>query len=691
MTATVISGATGSIDGDNTSATLEPGEAALLYNVNNLPYDTNLQGGGRSVWYQWTCPATGYYGFYTGATDGSFETDRGLGNSLISIIDGNDFFTAQVIVQNQLAGGLEQRPDEFPGFFDFPWSLAQLLAVSGNTYYISVDGHNPFPPSSGFYDINDTNEGPFRLYWGPAVEEAPHVKNRSLLSVTGSTATYQFDLFMGTPTGGSYWGIGTLVNPPNTVSSGGSSSGVGFASVTTTVTATGLQSNSLYQGAVRISNPFVTSEFLPYDTFFISPNFWTLMPVGFGTCPPDLEKNFTGADCTAPADFTLDPGFRIQGNAMGAYEWQEKNTAQLIDTPNDYTISSSGTALKQEDAGITISQVSLINRIGFGPSSGNYYVQYDNTTSRVGIYRATGSVRTLLIDTAMSLNDGDGLGCRFSLVSNDIDAFVRVGGVWSHVLNVHDTTYTTGSFKPFFTQTAPPGPPTVNQSDAYNLSLLGQTPPGSAALFPPFSCPDGVDKYSWHYDGSLGGDPGGSIGWSGPYFGGATTHDIPAQTCPVWWLDMAIYVFGRIDCYNGVWGEGDQGVPQFYLASNGASEATVPMYPDVTDYNTVLTGLDGAQGSGFFTWDADSARKAFGAIESTIPLIQAVFASQGAYIYDNLQGGKHSYGLFMPVKVAAGRMDDFFLSYGRCTTEFGVVSFSDVRIPKRRGVAHAAH
>lgn len=107
--AQVISGATGTTDGDNVSATREPGEPDHAGNA-----------GGASVWFRWTAPASGSYSFNTGgsAIDTVLAVYTGASVSALNLVASNDDFGPDLT------------------------SAVSIPAVSGVTYHVAVDGYD---------------------------------------------------------------------------------------------------------------------------------------------------------------------------------------------------------------------------------------------------------------------------------------------------------------------------------------------------------------------------------------------------------------------------------------------------------------------------------------------------------------------------------------------------------------------
>jgi uncharacterized repeat protein (TIGR03803 family) len=106
--ATLITGANGSTNANNSGATLEPGE----------PVHADVPGG-RSVWFRWTAPATGSF---------SFNTVGSLVDTLLAVYTGGSVNALTLVAAN----------DDFPGA-DFR-SSASFRATNGITYFVAIDG-----------------------------------------------------------------------------------------------------------------------------------------------------------------------------------------------------------------------------------------------------------------------------------------------------------------------------------------------------------------------------------------------------------------------------------------------------------------------------------------------------------------------------------------------------------------------
>lgn len=388
----------------------------------------------------------------------------------------------------------------------------------------------------------------------------------------------------------------------------------------------------------------------------------------FGTCAA-LVSDFSETDCAFPGGTTGPPGvgslsgdgLRIKDGELMSLNttdtWQRQILADLGDAPTGAT---------GVDWWITLTTVDAAQGIMVPDSLGGYYgVRHDSGT--VYIIQFDGSFAETVLDSgSATLADGDLLGLRWQGTTFTAEVSTDGGVTWTAVATatVPVDYYDARSSIVIGEMINTPFVRAIDTSIAYDLSAYGDSG-SSAAIFPPFSCPDNHAKYSWSYDGSSGGDPGGTVSWAGPYYGGTADSDITPRDCPVWWLDLGVYVFGRIDCYNAIWCAGDCGFDQSSLAGYGATFALVPFYPDTVDYHTEIAQLDSDNGSGFFTFDSDSKQKGYAAIEATLDLVQAAYAGTGAYKDSKVDGGgRHAYGVFQDVAINPARMDDLFGGYG---------------------------
>ena len=114
-----ISGISGSVAGDNTGATIEPGEPSD-YPPNGGPYAT--------VWYTWTAPADGAFVFDTIGSIDPF--DSSAMDTMLGVFTGNS-----VDALTSIAGNDDYDPNIYGP------SRVSFTAVAGTVYQISVDGY----------------------------------------------------------------------------------------------------------------------------------------------------------------------------------------------------------------------------------------------------------------------------------------------------------------------------------------------------------------------------------------------------------------------------------------------------------------------------------------------------------------------------------------------------------------------
>ncbi len=109
--ANVISGPSGSVNGNNSGATKEPGE----------PNHAGEEGG-RSVWFRWTAPATGEYLFSTtgSAIDTLLGVYTGASVNALTLVASNDNFEIEFT------------------------SRVTFRATNGTTYFVAIDGYQRF-------------------------------------------------------------------------------------------------------------------------------------------------------------------------------------------------------------------------------------------------------------------------------------------------------------------------------------------------------------------------------------------------------------------------------------------------------------------------------------------------------------------------------------------------------------------
>lgn len=461
-----------------------------------------------------------------------------------------------------------------------------------------------------------------------------------------------------------------------------------------------LQPNTRYELSFTAVNFAGSCDTTPPFFCIITP-----MPETFGGCV-DLSEDFTADDCTIEGleDWDLSSGYRVHDNALAAYEWQETNTAVRANT--DAVIGRDATMELSGDMSVKIDESAGVQRLGWNVSSSTtsgtdpgYYAENDASSGKIRLLKRVADVETVLDEVSVIVSDGDRLGIRYDRFDHSLSVWLNTGSGFTQLISVVDTTYDPRSagvwstcaaalvsdefFFPYLSQTAPSGPPDIDTSILFDASSYGQV---TVDIFPPFSCPVGHDKYGWDFTG--GND---QHKWDGPYFGGSTPHDYPdpAVSCPNWFASLRFHAYGRIDCsLSSGTNVGNDGEFDTYMnGTQGITAARIPFYMTTAEYDTELDGFESTEGAGFFTWDTDFAHKGIDAIQASLDNIVVAFAGDGAFKVTNTgDGGRSSYGVFMPVKVAAGRLDDWAFSFGRCVAGFGVVSFSHVSTTKRRGV-----
>ena len=134
----VLAGTTGSTNGDNTLATLEPCEAATV-NTSLYPNDPVT----NSVWYLWTAPTNG---------TGFLELDTaGSTNEMVLSVwaTTNGLATTNTLCNANLTNLISDDDGQVS------YSEVKLSVAAGNTYYISVSSwDNPLGPGVGGYQLN---------------------------------------------------------------------------------------------------------------------------------------------------------------------------------------------------------------------------------------------------------------------------------------------------------------------------------------------------------------------------------------------------------------------------------------------------------------------------------------------------------------------------------------------------------
>jgi len=134
--AEVISGLTGSVDANNSNATVQvqSGEAVSIVTDDNS-FGVSV---GGSVWYSWTAPANGNVTFDTAATNSGPVYD-----TVLAAYTGNSLANLSLVAAN----------DDAPGATNGT-SLITFYATSGNTYFIEVAGFNGPPVAEGDASLN---------------------------------------------------------------------------------------------------------------------------------------------------------------------------------------------------------------------------------------------------------------------------------------------------------------------------------------------------------------------------------------------------------------------------------------------------------------------------------------------------------------------------------------------------------
>src|SRR5262245_31297719 len=106
--AQLLTGASGTVSGDNIGATKHPSET---YHADNQ--------GGSSIWFRWTAPSTGQFFFNT--LGSNFDT-------LLAVYTGNTLNHLTAVASNDEVNSTHA-------------SAVTILATSGTTYQVAVDGY----------------------------------------------------------------------------------------------------------------------------------------------------------------------------------------------------------------------------------------------------------------------------------------------------------------------------------------------------------------------------------------------------------------------------------------------------------------------------------------------------------------------------------------------------------------------
>lgn len=384
---------------------------------------------------------------------------------------------------------------------------------------------------------------------------------------------------------------------------------------------------------------------LPGRALRASWSHWGTGNLLFGDCPVSVD-HFTGADCTEPNGWSTieGDGIRVEGNAAGAFQnWtfvRSRTTTAILTSGSGYS----------GDVWVTLVAVDSIQEVGLVASPGDagngYAVRADAAAGEIQLIRIDSLTATVL-DTLGGITwaDGDKIGIRYDYAATTISGYRKpAAGAWSAALvTAVDATYGPVIYG-MLGESTPGGPAAISLADAFDLSSYGQTPAGTAALNPPFTCADGIDIYSWD-----------NLAWEGLYYGGQA--NFATIVCPVWWLKITASAHGHYDCathYAMGWNTSEN---VYAFGNDGTAYASPVYYANSTDEDAALDSIESSEG--LYNFDHGFAHKEIDAIQSSIDSIQAAWAAEGAYIQTNTSGGKTSRALLMPVHPAVGLMDDF--------------------------------
>lgn len=149
--ATVISGSSGQIVGDNYNATSEAGEP-----------NNNLDSAGKSVWYKWTAPASG-----------RMEFDISSGD-IFNSPSGPTFFSIGIYQGTAVNALSSIRQTHYPAYG------VGFNVMAGQTYMILIDSWSAITG----YATGQT--GTFTLHWGPGPANDDFVNRAPIAGTTGS-------------------------------------------------------------------------------------------------------------------------------------------------------------------------------------------------------------------------------------------------------------------------------------------------------------------------------------------------------------------------------------------------------------------------------------------------------------------------------------------------------------------------
>jgi uncharacterized delta-60 repeat protein len=172
----VLTGTSGSTNGDSTLATLEAPCETNLVNCD----DDGLHNVTNSVWFVWTAPATGTVQFDT--IGSSFDTVLSVWtdtNGVPTLCDGS--------ITNIISDDSSGAPTD-PGFFDT--SLVTLNVTAGQTYYLAVESYD-----DGTFDGSylGGNFGPYILNWNMTAIPTINSGNFALSSTSYTYSEHETD------------------------------------------------------------------------------------------------------------------------------------------------------------------------------------------------------------------------------------------------------------------------------------------------------------------------------------------------------------------------------------------------------------------------------------------------------------------------------------------------------------------
>jgi len=153
----VISGATGTTNGSNVSATLEGCEAAVINTGDNGPQPVV-----HSVWYAWTAPASGTASFNT--VGSGFDTVLSIWTTANPAGGLCDPSVSNIAADDDSGGNLT--------------SALTFPAVAGTTYYVSVAGN---------FNSDPNDSGGIVLNWSEVPSLVPNISSGTFQFATSQT------------------------------------------------------------------------------------------------------------------------------------------------------------------------------------------------------------------------------------------------------------------------------------------------------------------------------------------------------------------------------------------------------------------------------------------------------------------------------------------------------------------------